>query len=72
MTSGQIVGIALLFAGIVDLLLGLVIVGPRVPDESRRRVVQIAITLGAVLLLALGTAFLSGAFALGGERLPGA
>lgn len=72
MTSGQIVGIALLCTGLVDLLLGFVVVGPRVPNESRRRVVQIALTLGAVVLLALGTAFLSGALRLGADRLPGA
>ena len=64
MSTAQIVGLVFLFAGVVDLVLGFFVVGPRIPDESRRRIVQIALTLGAVTLLALGTAFLSGAIGL--------
>jgi hypothetical protein len=59
MSTNQIVGIVLLFTGLVDLLLAFVVVGPRLPEE-RRHIVQMALVLGAVLLIALGALFLSG------------
>lgn len=65
MTTGQIVGIAFVFAALVDLGVAFLLVGPRVPDEGRRQVVQIALTLGAVTLLILGIAFLAGALGVG-------
>jgi len=48
MTSGQIVGIAFIFSGLVDLVLGFTVIGPRIPDAGRRRIVM-ALTLGAAL-----------------------
>ena len=60
MSTHQIVGIALLCTGLLDIVLALVVVGPRLPEE-RRRFVQLALLTGAVLMIALGTAFLSGA-----------
>ncbi len=71
MTTGQIVGIAFLIAGLFDLILGFLVIGPRVPDEGKRRIVQIVLTLGAVALIAFGAAFLSGAMSLGNESGPG-
>jgi hypothetical protein len=70
MTTGQIVGIAFVFAGLIDLGLGFLVVGPRIPDEGRRRVVLIALTLGAVTLLAFGAAFLTGALTVGAPSTP--
>jgi len=69
MSTGQIVGIAFLVAGVFDLILGFLVVGPRVPDEGRRRIVQITLTLGAVLLFAFGTAFLTGALGFGSAAI---
>ena len=61
MSTNQIVGIVLLFTGLLDVILAFVVVGPRLPEE-RRRFVQMALVVGAVVMIALGTAFLSGAF----------
>lgn len=60
MSLHHIVGIAFLFTGLLDVALALVILGPHLPEE-RRRVVQGALLAGGAVLLALGTAFLSGA-----------
>ena len=71
MSTDQIVGIALIFSGLVDLVLGFVVIGPRAPDDRRRRILQTAFTLGAALLVAFGAAFLTGALGFGGAQQPG-
>ena len=65
MNTSQIVGIAFIFSGLVDLVIGFVVIGPRVPDAGRRRILQIVFTVGAALLLAFGIAFLTGALGFG-------
>ncbi|MFQ5599781.1 MAG: hypothetical protein ACE5G2_04415 [Candidatus Krumholzibacteriia bacterium] len=65
MTVAQIVGIVFIFAAILDLVLGFVVVGPRIPEEGRRKVVQVGLSAGAVVLLALGAAFLAGVMGVG-------
>jgi hypothetical protein len=66
-TPGQIVGLALVLTGLLDLVLGLAVVGRRIQEGRQRRIVQLALVTGAVALLGLGTAFLAGAL---GDRAP--
>ena len=66
MSSGQLVGAVLVLTGVLDLIMAFLVVGPRLPEE-RRRVVQMAMVVGSVVLLALGIVFLSGLVG-GGSR----
>ena len=61
MTSAQIAGIVLVAAGIFDLGLGFLFVGPRMPNARARRILQIAMVIGAVTLIGLGLAIYTGA-----------
>jgi len=57
--GGRLIGIALVIAGMIDLVVGLALVVPRVPPGSRT-VVRIGLVGGAALLVAFGVLFLSG------------
>ncbi|MFG0317441.1 MAG: hypothetical protein ACF8XB_09220 [Planctomycetota bacterium JB042] len=61
----QIVGFALLFTGALDAGIGLFVVGPKLPAD-RRPVVVGAMILGAVVMAALGVAFLLKWIPIGG------
>lgn len=61
MESHQIVGLVLILVGISDPLVGLFIVGPRVPEESRKAVI-ISMVVGGIALISIGFAFLAGLF----------
>ena len=65
MTAGAWVGLVLVGAGVIDLLVAFVLVGPRLPEQTRRPV-QLALVIAAVLVIALGVLYLRGT--LGGER----
>jgi hypothetical protein len=65
MSVGQIVGIVFFFTGLMDLILGFAFVGPRIENASNRRIVQMALVVGAVTLFALGAAFFTGAIGMG-------
>ena len=62
MSSQQILGVVLLLTAIVDVFVGLVVVGPRIANAQSRRLVTLALIAGAGVLGALGIAFLLGAF----------
>lgn len=57
----KLAGAALILVAFVDLLLAFVVVGPRVADEQKRRVIMIALGLSSLVLLALGGAMVAGA-----------
>ena len=61
MTSSQYIGVVLIVVGASDVLLGLFVVGPRVPDESKRRIAVLSVVTGAAALFAFGVALLAGA-----------
>lgn len=61
MSSNQIIGTVLLVTALVDVVLGVVVVGPRIPDPDSRRTVLLALLLGAGVLTGLGISFLVGA-----------
>jgi hypothetical protein len=63
-TSAQIAGSVLVAAGIFDLGLGFFFVGPRMPNARARRILQIAMVIGAVTLIGLGLAIFTGALGL--------
>jgi len=67
MTPGTWVGLILVGAALVDLVIAFFVVGPRLPDKNRR-LVQLALVIGAVSILVLGVLYLSGIFGVGGER----
>ena len=57
MQTNQIVGLALLFVGILDAVLGAV-VSSRAVDERQRRILRIAFATSAAIALAAGVVFL--------------
>ena len=65
MTASAWVGLVLVGAGMLDLLVAFVFLGPRLP-ETTRRPVQLALVIGAVLVMALGVLYLRGI--VGGAR----
>ena len=67
MTAGTWVGLLLVCTALVDLVLAFFVVGPRLPERSRRAV-QMALVIGAVGILVLGVLYLSGRLGLGGGR----
>ena len=58
MSATQYVGLVLLLAGFMDILLAFVVVGPRIPDPERRRIVQLSLFVGAAAMIGLGAALL--------------
>jgi hypothetical protein len=54
-----LVGLVLVLVGAVDLMVGWGLVVPRAPEKSRS-MLRAAFALGAVLMIALGTLFLTG------------
>ena len=65
MSSSLLVGVVLVVMGALDIVLALVVVGPRLPERNRKTV-QISMLLGALLVVAVGVLFLTGS--LGGKR----
>jgi len=59
-TSGQIAGIVLVLMGCLDLVVGFALVGPRMPNPRARHILQLAMVIGALTLVGLGVAFLTG------------
>lgn len=64
MTSSAVIGVLLIVTGLVDLVLAFVVLGPRLPDKSRRTV-QLALVVGAVFLVVLGVLVLGGVLGMG-------
>jgi UPF0716 family protein affecting phage T7 exclusion len=60
--TSLIAGIMLIAVGVLDPLVGLLVVAPRFPDVARRRMVAAAFLASAVVLIGLGAAFLGGVF----------
>jgi hypothetical protein len=58
--TGLMAGIMLIAVGVLDPLVGLLVVAPRVPDLARRRIVVAAFLASALVLIGLGAAFLAG------------
>jgi hypothetical protein len=67
MTPGTLVGVVLLFVGLLDLVLAFAVVGPRLPEKNRRPM-QLALTVAAVGILVLGVLFLTGTIGPGAAR----
>lgn len=59
------IGAILVGFGILDPLVGLLVVAPRIPDEAKRRVVTLALVASGAVTLVLGVLFLIGV--LGGR-----
>jgi hypothetical protein len=61
LTTQQIIGIVLILAAVIDVIVGLVIIGPRITNADSRRVVTLALIAGSGILAAIGIALLLGA-----------
>lgn len=61
--TSQIVGIVLIGAGIMDPVIGFLVIGPRIPDPGKRQMVTMALVTSGLMMIGLGIAFLTGAFA---------
>lgn len=61
MSMQQIIGLVLILTALVDVVVGLLIVGPRIANPQSRRLVTMALIAGAGILGALGIAFFVGA-----------
>jgi cytochrome b561 len=55
-----LLGIALLSTSLVELVLAFFVVGPRIPDEGKRRAVTMAVAGAGVLMALLGGLLLAG------------
>jgi len=62
MSSQQIIGVVLVLTALVDVVVGFVVVGPRIADADSRRLVTLGLMTGAGVIAGLGIAFLLGAF----------
>lgn len=56
----QVVGVALALAGVTDIALGLLVIGPRVRDPVKRRVLVASLAGGGALLIVVGCLFVLG------------
>lgn len=54
------IGAVLVGFGILDPLVGVLLVAPRIPDEAKRRVVTLALVASGAVTLVLGVLFLTG------------
>ena len=61
MKTNIIIGLVLIFVSITDLILGLLVVGPRVAPEAKKIVVGSLIG-GSIVCFTLGFLFLAGVF----------
>lgn len=59
-TVRLIVGITFIVLGILDPLLGIFVVAPRMPDQNKRRVLTLALIASGAILITLGTLLLTG------------
>lgn len=53
------IGAAPVALGVLDTLVGLVVVAPRIPDEARRRGITLALVGSGAVTLVLGVLFLN-------------
>ncbi len=60
-TVRLIVGITFIVLGILDPILGIFVVAPRMPDQNKRRVLTLALIASGAILITLGTLLLAGA-----------
>ena len=60
MSQAQIVGTVLILVGIADPLVALLVLGPRIADPRRRRIVVASLFASGALALGLAAAFLAG------------
>ncbi len=59
MSPGALVGVVLIFVGLLDLVLAFAVVGPRMPEKNRR-FMQLVLSIAAVGILVLGVLYLTG------------
>jgi len=58
--TSQMIGIILIGVGILDPVIGLFLVGPKIPDPRKRSAVILALVGSGTLMIGLGMAFLAG------------
>jgi len=58
----QMAGLALIAVGVLDPILGLFVVGPRIADPARRRVLVATLVGSGALLLVIGALMVAGIF----------
>ena len=58
--SATILGLALIAAGVMDCLVAVAFVGPRIPEPGKRQVVVMAVASGGAMMVLVGVAFLLG------------
>lgn len=62
--TGLFVGGILIFTGLLDVILGVFVLGPRIPDEAQRRRLIAIMGGAAFLMITLGALFVSGVISL--------
>jgi hypothetical protein len=58
----KLAGLALIAVGVLDPLLGLFVIGPRILDPAKRRVLVATLVGSGVLLLVVGALMVAGVF----------
>ena len=59
MSPGALIGVVLIFVGLLDLVLAFAVVGPRLPEKNRG-LMQLVLSVAAVGILVLGVLVLTG------------
>ena len=72
-STAKLVGMVLVALGLMDPLLGVLLIGPRIEDRSKRSIVVGSLVLSGLLMMGLGVMFLMGVFGglSGGASRPG-
>ena len=62
MSMQQILGVVLILVALLDAVLGIVVIGPRIADPRAGRSVMTGLLIGAAVMATIGVALLAGAF----------
>jgi len=60
MPQNQLIGLLVMGVGAIDAGIGHLMIAPRVPDESKRKIIKIAFTISGLAIGSIGLAIFTG------------